>query len=687
MSLMQAFFERAGGVLSQHGQPAFAGEQPLAVFLPTIANTLYHELTEALRWGDAEFQQAFEQLLHASTADLEWRSANSLPPEVVCYLQQLPAAVRRTCRRPSDPDGDSLPRGFHIDEPVDLLAFLPSRPCQLQRTQRLAGLGNWELNDWIGNGRATEVWQGWDERQPERSPNQLKFIYGTDEADTLRRHAVELTELAEIDLPTGVIPIRAVHLDTDPVCIETDALDGYDLTGCMRELHWQSDKPRPEVALKLVRRIAQILAGLHRLGLVHRDLKPSNILFKPTGSGKFTLWVSDLGWGALSAEVNLEHVRHGTRSGEYFHEAINGAHTPLYASPQQIKRHRPDPRDDVYALGSIWYQLLTLDPHASPPVGHDWYGEFAHHGFSEAQAHLLESCLATRPDRRPANGQELLERIEEILHPPSKPTKVAAHADEDDVEDQAVHDLTLRNALGMCFMYVKPGSFAMGSDPDEYGHREDEGPKHPVTLRHGFYLGGTPVTQAQFAKLMGFNPSKFQQLDEDADECPVEQVTWEQAVEFCVRLSELSAEQRAGRTYRLPTEAEWEYACRAGSKQPYAFGSSLSSATAHFAEDADDPPEATQPVARTMPNGFHLQDMHGNVLEWCQDWYDEYYYFESPAADPQGPARGMLKVARGGCWMSRMTECRAAARMGLPPEHKAANLGFRVVLVHDHRDG
>jgi len=209
---------------------------------------------------------------------------------------------------------------------------------------------------------------------------------------------------------------------------------------------------------------------------------------------------------------------------------------------------------------------------------------------------------------------------------------------------------------------------------DESGH-DDELPVHQVTLTKPFYLGVHEVTQQQYEKVMGKNPSDFS----DAKN-PIEQVNWNDVVEFCRRLSELPEEKAAGHVYRLPMEAEWEYACRAGTTTEYSFGDSESQLGeyAWFNGNSDD---TTHPVGQKKANPWGLYDMHGNVWEWCQDWYAP--YGSSPPADPQGPTSGSSRVLRGGSWLYDPQGVRSARRYGGGPDGRFTIVGFRVVGLLD----
>jgi formylglycine-generating enzyme required for sulfatase activity len=257
----------------------------------------------------------------------------------------------------------------------------------------------------------------------------------------------------------------------------------------------------------------------------------------------------------------------------------------------------------------------------------------------------------------------------------------------------------VKNSIGMKLMLISAGKFTMGSSPAEPFATVSEGfeTQHPVEITQPFYLGKYLVTQAEYRRVMKDNPSWFSAkgFDKDkvagidTDNFPVDNISWEMAKKFCDTLSELPDEKAAKRTYRLPTEAEWEYACReAGrSSTPFCFGKSLSSTQANF--DGNYPYggaakgpnlQRTTPVDNYQPNKLGLYDMHGNLQQWCQDWYDKDYYKKSPPKDPQGPEHGDRRVLRGGSWNSRGWECRAGYRDRKPPGY-CINFGFRLVLV------
>jgi formylglycine-generating enzyme required for sulfatase activity len=222
-----------------------------------------------------------------------------------------------------------------------------------------------------------------------------------------------------------------------------------------------------------------------------------------------------------------------------------------------------------------------------------------------------------------------------------------------------------KNSVGMEFILVPPGKFEMGSPNREWNRDKDER-HHKVMISKPFYIQSTEVTQAQWRAVMGDNPSYF----DSCDRCPVERVSWDDCQEFILRLNQMERTIK----YRLPTEAEWEYACRAGSVTRFSFGDD-DSRLSEYGWNINNSGGQTHPVGRKEPNAWGLYDMHGNVWEWCQDWYRKYRPFR--ATDPQGPSQGSNRVYRGGGWNDPSWDCRSAER-GSVPIQMNHTLGFRL---------
>lgn len=219
----------------------------------------------------------------------------------------------------------------------------------------------------------------------------------------------------------------------------------------------------------------------------------------------------------------------------------------------------------------------------------------------------------------------------------------------------------ITNSIGMRMRMIYPGTFDMGSQTG----KPDEKPRHSVHISRPFYLGIHEVTQEQYEKVMGRNPSSFIGL-----KLPVDSVSFEEAQDFCKRLSMMEQVK-----YRLPTESEWEYACRAGTSTEYHWGERFDGRYAWCDHNGG---KKTHEVGTRVPNQWGLYDMTGNVYEWCQDWYAEKYP-EGHQTDPQGPAESRWHPVRGGCWIFNPQDCRSANRIGAPPQAKDNWKGFRVV--------
>jgi formylglycine-generating enzyme required for sulfatase activity len=247
----------------------------------------------------------------------------------------------------------------------------------------------------------------------------------------------------------------------------------------------------------------------------------------------------------------------------------------------------------------------------------------------------------------------------------------------------------LTNSVGMRLVRIPAGEFVMGSLDGE----EDERPAQRVVISRPFYLGAFEVAQGEYQRVMGSNPSWFSAegpgarsvAGQDASHLPVDMVSWEDAAEFCRRLSDLPAEREGGRVYRLPTEAEWEYACRAAATSSFSTGDALAATQATIQSSGVRlAPEQgmPRPVGSFAPNNFGLYDMHGNVWEWCADWYaaDTYRYRPTPAIDPRGPPTGTGRVVRGGDWHFDARACRSANRDFTRATRRDLGNGFRVAL-------
>lgn len=222
---------------------------------------------------------------------------------------------------------------------------------------------------------------------------------------------------------------------------------------------------------------------------------------------------------------------------------------------------------------------------------------------------------------------------------------------------------------GIRFVWIPAGEFMMGSPVSESERERDEH-QHRVTLAKGYWLGKYEVTQGEWQEVMGTNPSRFSNCGRN---CPVERVSWNEVQEFIRRLNQQDSANR----YRLPTEAEWEYAARAGSQTAYSFGNDPGDLENYGWHD-DNSGDRTHPVGQKSPNGWGLYDMHGNVWEWTADWHGKNYPGGS-VTDPAGPSSGSFRVIRGGGWYDYARHCRSAFSSCLGPDRRGGDFGFRLL--------
>ena len=404
--------------------------------------------------------------------------------------------------------------------------------------------------------------------------------------------------------------------------------------------------------LAIARQLAAGMREAHQHAVLHRDLKPENVLVRQD-AGLWQVKIIDFGLALRrgGTETAGEHV-----AGPPTLQVDTVAGTFRYAPPEQLGERsavKPGPYSDVYAFGKTCCDALFG---TTEPKRRQWAS------IPERLAEVLEKCTEQDLAHRCKNFDEVLEaldRLDRVPAPaPARPGPVPIKRPGG----------ARPGPLGMTFVWAPPGTFLMGSPPQERQRRGDEG-QHAVTLTRGFYLAAHPVTQAQWRALMGGpGPSKF-----SGDDRPVESVSWEDCQQFCRRLSE-----QEGSAFRLPSEAEWEYACRAGSAGAFHFGAALTTAQANF-----DGRDGTTAVGRFPANPWGLYDLHGNVYEWCADFYGDYP--EGHAGDPTGPGEGDARLLRGGSWFGPAWYCRSAYRYWADPATRSAHIGFRVVLCGERR--
>jgi len=307
---------------------------------------------------------------------------------------------------------------------------------------------------------------------------------------------------------------------------------------------------------------------------------------------------------------------------------------------------------------------------------------------------VLEETTQERPSRDVEPVEEFVEPVEEYVEPVEEfvePVEEFVEPMEEFVEAVPLPKTgsVVTNSIGVKLVYIPAGSFMMGGSSsaaqlaEDYNIRTkellaDEFPQHQVRISKGFWMGQTEVTQGQYKSVMNAQPWSGEDYVQDDANNPAVYVSWDDAVEFCRKLSQLE-----GKKYRLPTEAEREYACRTGTTTRFSLSDSDSSLGDHawFSDNAYEEGQGyAHSVGQKEPNPWGLYDMHGNVWEWCSDYYDEEYYSNSPSVDPKGPPSGDARCLRGGSWLSAVGSLRCSYRGSDDPGDRNGLVGFRVVL-------
>ena len=402
--------------IGKNGVKFLCGLAPGGEILFEIANDAWEEYRQAqqenarraevqslAQASPEQVQQAVEEAVRSEAADLP----DDARQKLTAYLGQVPGMIRRSLRRPSDPTGKTVPASLSLRHPEDLLPFLPPRPPRFQAGSRPLPGVPWVLEEPLGIGGFGEVWKVRYAHMRNKPPVALKFCLDPSAAKVLRNEAGVLDRLMRHGRMPGIVPLLQAYLDADPPCLEYEYVEGGDLAALIREWHAQR-APSAAWANWLLLQLAETIAAAHRAdpAIVHDDLKPANILVQ-RAADRPKLYVTDYSIGGLALARAVKQTRLPTNSREQLlTETVRGAYTPLYASPQQMTRKRDepaDPRDDVHALGVIWYQLLTGDL-TMVRVPTDWTDELRGRGLTEDLTRLLGACFADKAEKRPANA-------------------------------------------------------------------------------------------------------------------------------------------------------------------------------------------------------------------------------------------------------------------------------------------
>jgi eukaryotic-like serine/threonine-protein kinase len=441
MARWKVWLRCIGKAVCNKGLRALAGLVPFGDGVYDIAADAYERFREDRM--EEEIHEAIEGIAQASpeevtaevTQVVEEVAKDQPEPvkkQLTAYLNQVPAAVRQSLRRPTDPSGRSLPVSFTPKRPEDLLQFLPSRLPRYKPGDRPAGLGDWELVETLGVGGFGEVWKARHVFFDGIAPVALKFCLDPNARDRLLKYeATVLNQVMRQGRHPGIVPLLDAYLSLDTPCLKYEYIEGGDLSGLVRDWQGLAQPERWDRATRLLRGLAEIVGFAHRLKppIVHRDLKPANVLVQRSADGAYSLRVTDFGIGGVAALQALQEARQGTTTREaLLVTAVRGSHTPLYASPQQMRGEAADPRDDVHALGVIWYQLLTGDLSGGAPTGL-WADELEEAGLDRKLIRLLGACVSPRAEKRPADATALAEQLAAILDaappppPPPPPVK------------------------------------------------------------------------------------------------------------------------------------------------------------------------------------------------------------------------------------------------------------------------
>ena len=443
------------------------------------------------------------------------------------------------------------------------------------------------------------------------------------------------------------------------------------------------------VATRYIKQVAEALDYIHQRKMNHLDVKPGNIVLTENDDAVLSGFELARQYDAVTGEqtsTTLVGFTEGYAPIEQFRQGGVGSFTP---------------ETDIYALGATLFKLLTgITPPPASDVLNDGVpiGELEKRGVSPKVIDLITHAMEPKKKDRIHSAAEFLNG----LKGGSASAKPAVQ-DEETTIVEAVGDTTIIgqpqhagqqksrpaqspqqtpqqkiesktftvNGVSFDMMKVEAGTFTMGATPEMEDACDDEKPAHQVTLTNNYYLGKTEVTQALWKAVMGSNPSYFK-----GDNKPVERVEWDDCQTF---ISKLNA--ATGKNFRLPTEAEWEFAARGGnnSKHYQYSGSDNIDDVAWYDDNSDDHiEEETHDVATKQPNELGMYDMSGNVWEWCNDWYGD--YSSSSQTNPTGPNSGSRRVFRGGCWDYDARDCRSSYRSYFTSDFRFNFLGLRLAL-------
>ena len=643
------------------------------------------------------------------------RAGPAAVPTAALSLEELEAPIRL------DEQDEPTPDDAATTTRPDIAARPPAGAVPSEGPDARAAIRGYRIVQEIGGGGQATVFRGVQESTGRAVA--IKVLFGGPFAHSRhrRRFEREAAALAALDHPNLVRIIDRGRTADGSFFLVMEFVDGPDLDEFVQQSLDRSSANDGRRLLRLFARIADALEEAHRRGIVHRDLKPSNVRVDRRGEPR----VLDFGLSRLPDEA-VAGPHRVTATG-----AIVGS-TP-WASPEQAEGggRSVDARSDVYALGVMLYRAIagrfpydvygplyrTLENiRKSVPAAPSVAGGRKAFPVPAAADAVVLKALAKDPAQRQATGGELARELDACPGGDGRPR--SRWSKRADAAYRRIADLWRRpaartaflgtalsllalcliplarhwaagrtpagpagpptliqlpaftNSASMRFVRIPAGATQVGSLATEPGRQPDE-TLRPVTIPSGFYLGTTEVTRAQFMSVMGEAPwaATGVEIGASGDDLPADRVSWDDAVEFCRKLGE-----REGRAYRLPTEAEWEYACRAGRQTPFAGTGRLDEMGWYAGNSGGN----LQGVASRYPTEWGLYDMHGNVAEWCDDADAA---GTLPGRTPDHPSVPAFRVTRGGSASLPAEQCRSASRLPLVPTTGHRHVGFRVVLA------
>ena len=477
----------------------------------------------------------------------------------------------------------------------------------------------------------------------------------------------------------NIVAIYDILPDDDTPSIIMQFVRGKTLA----EFNPMGEPLEPSFVMRVLKECAGALDHAHSRGVIHRDIKPANIMLDDASGCAL---VMDFGIAKLLDSKS--ELTGGKVIGTF-----------EYMSPEHMNGELIDGRTDQYSLGVVAYQLLTgcrvfdadtlgtlcyMILMSDPPLASERNPDLG-----GPVDEVLMRALAKKAGRRYPSCMEFVHALETALEPTLRrmpafaPTPITGALTQTwataPIAQRTIKagipeaglalsdppqacDITVNTIDGQRCVWIPPGVFRMGGSPDDEECYEDEKPAHEVTITKGFWMGQAPVTVGAYRRYARAAGKPMPKISGADDSLPVVSVNWDDAVGYC-----------AWAKMRLPTEAEWEYAARAGSTAArYGNPDDI----AWYTKNSEG---GAKPVGQKLPNAFLLFDMLGNVWEWTADWYGEKYYQSGETPDPQGPPEGTMRVLRGGSWSGNPRYVRVSFRNWLEPDDRSFGLGFRCV--------